>query len=164
MVDLLFWLDNHFLLPSSPTLLDLASEDNTLFPTFKHTMSKEAETQGLWTALSSLFSSETQMISPEFQAEIQEIVAECGIEDLFTKSNRNKVNAWVILFKAIISDNHIPSATSSSRLISLFTVKLHWLVLLLSKNMDRIGLVWGLVISFMERVRTVALEKVSVSE
>ena len=40
-------------------------------------------------------------------------------------------------------------------------LKLHWMVLLLSKNTDRIGMVWGLVISFLERVRTMAMEKVA---
>ena len=160
MVDLLFWLDTHSLLPPSPTLLDLASEDNTLFPTFKYSITKETETQGLWTALSSFFSSETQSIHPELQSQLQEVVSECGIEDVFTKSNRVKVNAWLVMLKTIISDNHLPTATTTSRLISLLVVKLHWLVLLLSKNTDRIGLVWGLVISFLERIRTAALDRV----
>ena len=72
-----------------------------------------------------------------------------------------KVNSWIILFKSLISNDHIHSSTSVSRLSSLYTLKLHWMVLLLSKNTDRIGMVWGLVISFLERVRTAAMDRVS---
>ena len=71
-----------------------------------------------------------------------------------------KVNSWIVLFKSLISNDHIHSSTSVERLSSLDTLKLHWMVLLLSKNTDRIGMVWGLVISFLERVRITAMDRV----
>ena len=49
-------------------------------------------------------------------------------------------------------------------MISLFVLKLHWMVLLLSKNTDRIGMVWGLVNSFLERVRGTAVEMVGMND
>ena len=162
VVDLLFWLDAHSLLPASPTLLDLASEDNTLFPTMKGMCTtKPSGDRGLWNALSSLFGGEADTLSEELKTAIQEVIQEANIEDFFLKSNRMKVNAWIVLFKALLSNDHVHPSASIASLSSLFMLKLHWMVLLLSKNTDRIGMVWGLVISFLERVRTMAMEKVA---
>ena len=162
VVDLLFWLDAHSLLPASPTLLDLASEDNTLFPTMKGVCTtKPSGDRGLWNALSSLFGGEADTLSEELKTAIQEVIQEANIEDFFLKSNRMKVNAWIVLFKARLSNDHVHPFASIASLSSLFMLKLHWMVLLLSKNTDRIGMVWGLVISFLERVRTMAMEKVA---
>lgn len=90
----------------------------------------------------------------------------CNVEDIFTKSNRMKVNNWIVLFNALISPDHALAISqthcSNRKLTSLYLLKLHWLVLLLSKNVDRIGMVWGLVISFFERVRGIAIEMVVV--
>ena len=152
-------MDAHSLLPVSQTLLDLASEDNTLFPTLQGTcIPKQSEERGLWNALSSLFSSEVNTLNSELRSTIQETIQECDIEDYFTKSSRMKVNSWIV--KSLISNDHIHSSTSVERLSSLYTLKLHWMVLLLSKNTDRIGMVWGLVISFLERVRITAMDRV----
>ena len=162
VVDLLFWLDAHSLLPASPTLLDLASEHNTLFPTMKGVCTtKPSGDRGLWNALSSLFGGEADTLSEELKTAIQEVIQEANIEDFFLKSNRMKVNAWIVLFKALLSNDHVHPSASIASLSSLFMLKLHWMVLLLSKNTDRIGMVWGLVISFLERVRTMAMEKVA---
>ena len=30
----------------------------------------------------------------------------CNVEDIFTKSNRMKVNNWIVLFNALISPDH----------------------------------------------------------
>ena len=96
VVDLLFWLDAHSLLPASPTLLDLASEDNTLFPTMKGVCTtKPSGDRGLWNALSSLFGGEADTLSEELKTAIQEVIQEANIEDFFLKSNRMKVNAWI---------------------------------------------------------------------
>ena len=165
-MDLLFWLDSYSLLPQSPTLLDIASPDNTIFPSLASTCDdKPAEEHGLWRSLSSLFGGETVIsIPPPLVKAIKEIISESSLEDIFTKSNRMKVNSWIILFKALISTDHALAVTqanqSRSRKISLYVLKLHWIILLLSKNTDRIGMVWGLVNSFLERVRATAIENV----
>lgn len=126
---------------------------------------KPTEDHSLWTALSSLFAGEANISIPvDLVDSIKEVITECSIEDLFTKSNRMKVNSWIILFKSLISTDHALAITkanqSRSRMISLYVLKLHWMVLLLSKNTDRIGMVWGLVNSFLERVRGTAVEMV----
>ena len=125
--------------------------------------SHRTEDRGLWTALSSLFGGDGEKaFAEDLQARVSEVIQECGIEELFTRSNRMRLKNWTMLFKSLISTDHALRLTSShqspARLVSLYQTKLHWLVLLLSKNTDRIGLVWGLVISFLERVRGTAIE------
>ena len=132
-------------------------------------MEKPPGEYGLWNALSSLFSNETNISIPSDRIKaIHDILTESSIEDIFTKSNRMKVTSWIILFKSLISTDHALSITKlnqgKSRMISLFVLKLHWMVLLLSKNTDRIGMVWGLVNSFLERVRGTAVEMVRIKD
>ena len=165
MVDTLFWLDARSLLPPSPTLLDIASPDSSIFPSFAAACeAKPAEERGLWNALSSLFAAESVSVPVALQQAVQEAVMACNVEDLFTKSNRLKVNAWIVLFNALISQEHALAVSQArfpqARLTSLYLLKLHWVVLLLSKNVDRISMVWGLVLGFFERVRSIALEMV----
>lgn len=75
-----------------------------------------------------------------------------------------QVASWLVLFNALISTDHAQHLAKASqpqaRLCSLYCRKLHWMVLLLSRNTERIGMVWGLVTSFLERVRSTALEMV----
>ena len=116
-----------------------------------------------------MFGGETAIsLPPHLVKAIKETIAESSLEDIFTKSNRMKVNSWIILFKALISTDHALAVTqanqSRSRKISLYVLKLHWIILLLSKNTDRIGMVWGLVNSFLERVRATAIENVFIND
>lgn len=153
------------MLPPSPTLLDIASPDSSIFPSFAAACQpKPAEERGLWTALSSLFAAESVSVPPALQQALQEAVMACNVEDIFTKSNRLKVNSWIVLFNALTSGDHALAVSQAhlpqSRLTSLYLLKLHWVVLLLSKNVDRLSMVWGLVLSFFERVRSIALEMV----
>ena len=165
MVDTLFWLDARSLLPPSPTLLDIASPDSSIFPSFAAACeAKPAEERGLWNALSSLFAAESVSVPVALQQAVQQAVMACNVEDLITKRKRLKVNAWIVLFNALISQEHALAVSQArfpqARLTSLYLLKLHWVVLLLSKNVDRISMVWGLVLGFFERVRSIALEMV----
>lgn len=164
VVDFLFWLDARCLLPPSPTLLDITSPDNTPFPSCHASLeAHRSEERGLWTTLSSLFGGEGEKgFTADLQSRVSDVIQECGVEELFTRSNRIHVNSWMVLFKSLLSTDHALRISSGhqspGRLVSMYQTKLHWLVLLLSKNTDRIGLVWGLVVSFFERVRGTAVE------